>query len=292
MRWTPGRRSANLEDLRGRTGRGISFGGPVPKLGCGGFVLLLLLSIVFGQDFFSLVGGGGDPGGPPAGVPPGQEAPISTSPEEERLVDFVSFVLDDAQETWSRIFARSGETYPPATLALFRDSVRSGCGYAESAMGPFYCPRDQKVYIDLGFYEQLQNRFGAPGDFAQAYVIAHEIGHHVQNVLGISDQVRRAQQGDPGRANEFSVRLELQADCFAGIWGHSTARRNLLEEGDVDEGLGAAAAVGDDRIQRQGGGWVNPETWTHGSAEQRAHWFRRGLETGDLESCQTFAAGL
>ena len=283
MRWTPGRRSANLEDLRGRTGRGISFGGAAPKLGCGGFVLLLLLSLLFGQDFFSLVGGGVDPGGAPAGGPPGQEAPVSTSPEEERLVDFVSFVLDDSQETWSRIFAESGQTYPPATLTLFRGSVQSGCGNAQSAMGPFYCPRDEKVYIDLGFYEELQSRFGAPGDFAQAYVVAHEIGHHVQHVLGITGQARGS--------NEASIRLELQADCFAGIWGHSTARRNILEAGDVEEGLGAASAVGDDRIQQQGGGWVNPETWTHGSAEQRAYWFRRGLETGDFESCNTFEAG-
>jgi predicted metalloprotease len=283
MRWTPGRRSANLEDLRGSTGRGISFGGAVPKLGCGGFVLLLLLSVLFGQDFFSLVGGGVDPG-TPGGVPPGQEAPVATSPEEERLVDFVSFVLDDAQGTWSRIFAQAGQTYPPATLALFRDSIRSGCGVAQSAMGPFYCPRDQKVYIDLVFYEELQSRFGAPGDFAQAYVIAHEIGHHVQNVLGIADQARGS--------NEASILLELQADCFAGIYGHSTARRNILDAGDVEEGLGAAAAVGDDRIQRRSGGWVNPETWTHGSAEQRAFWFRRGLETGDFESCNTFQAGL
>ena len=284
MRWTPGRRSANLEDLRGSTGRGISFGGgAVPKLGCGGFVLLLLLSVIFGQDFFSLVGGGVDPGGAPAGVPPGQEAPIATSPEEERLVDFVSFVLDDAQGTWSQIFAQAGQTYPPATLTLFRDSVRSGCGYAEAAMGPFYCPRDQKVYIDVGFYEELQSRFGAPGDFAQAYVIAHEIGHHVQNVLGITQQGRGS--------NEASIRLELQADCFAGIYGNSTAQRNILDPGDIEEGLGAAAAVGDDRIQRRGGGWVNPETWTHGSAEQRAFWFRRGFETGDFESCNTFEAG-
>jgi uncharacterized protein len=284
MKWTPGRRSANLDDLRGSTGRGFSFGGgAVPKLGCGGFVLLLLLSVIFGQDFFSLVGGGVDPGGAPAGVP-GQEAAISTSPEEERLASFVSFVLDDSQETWSRIFAQAGQTYPPARLALFRDSVDSGCGFAQSAMGPFYCPRDQRVYIDLAFYEELQSRFGAPGDFAQAYVIAHEIGHHVQNVLGITNQGRGS--------NEASVRLELQADCFAGLYGHSTARRNILDPGDVEEGLGAAAAVGDDRLQRRSGGWVNPETWTHGSAEQRAYWFRRGLETGDFESCNTFEAGL
>jgi uncharacterized protein len=282
MRWTPGRRSANLDDLRGSTGRGISFGGAAPKLGCGGFVLLLLLSLLFGQDFFSLVGGGVDPG--TGGVPPGQEAPISASPEEERLASFVSFVLDDTQETWSRIFAQAGQTYPPARLALFRDSVQSGCGYAQSAMGPFYCPRDQRVYIDLAFYEELQSRFGAPGDFAQAYVIAHEIGHHVQNVLGITERGRGS--------NEASILLELQADCFAGLYGHSTARRNILEAGDVEEGLGAAAAVGDDRIQRRSGGWVNPETWTHGSAEQRAYWFRRGFETGDFESCNTFEAGL
>jgi predicted metalloprotease len=168
--------------------------------------------------------------------------------------------------------------------------VRSGCGFAEAAMGPFYCPADGKVYIDLAFYEELRGRFGANGDFAQAYVIAHEIGHHVQNLLGISDELRQAQEQNPGSANDLSVRLELQADCFAGIWAHTTQKRDLLEAGDVEEALGAAAAVGDDRIQQQSSGSVHPESWTHGSSEQRMRWFRTGLESGDLKSCDTFAA--
>ena len=282
MRWTPRGRSANLEDRRGMGGGGGMI--TLPRMGIGGLLLLLVLSFIFKQDFFALLGGAGDGGQPVAG------APAPTSPEEEKLIQFVSFVLDDTQETWSRIFASSGETYQPANLVLFTDAVRSGCGFAEAAMGPFYCPADQKVYVDLGFYQELRNRFGAPGDFAQAYVISHEIGHHVQNLLGISRQVRQAQQEDPGGANELSVRLELQADCLAGVWGHSTSQRNLLEEGDIEEALGAAAAVGDDRIQRQGSGEVRPETWTHGSSEQRMRWFRAGYDTGDIDRCDTFAA--
>lgn len=282
MRWTPRGRSANLEDRRGMGGGGGMI--TMPRMGIGGLLLLLVLSFIFKQDFFALLGGAGDGGQPVAGAPP------PTSPEEERLIQFVSFVLDDNQETWTRIFASSGDTYQPATLTLFTDAVRSGCGFAQAGMGPFYCPADQKVYIDLRFYQELRNRFGAPGDFAQAYVIAHEIGHHVQNLLGISRQVRQAQQEDPGRANELSVALELQADCLAGLWGHSTSQRNLLEEGDIEEALGAAAAVGDDRVQSQGSGEVRPETWTHGSSEQRMRWFRAGYDTGDINRCDTFAA--
>jgi len=253
-------------------------------MGIGGFIVLLLLSFIFKKDFFALVGGGA-----PAGTPATQGAPVSASPEEENLVQFVSFVLDDAQDTWTKIFGDAGRPYQRARLALFRDAVRSGCGYAEAAMGPFYCPPDNEVYIDLAFYEELRNRFGADGDFAQAYVITHEIGHHVQNQLGISDQVRQAQQESPGSANELSVRLELQADCFAGIWAHSTQKKNILDPGDIEEALTGAAAVGDDRIQQQTSGEVRPESWTHGSSEQRMRWFRTGLETGDLKSCDTFA---
>jgi uncharacterized protein len=280
MRWTPRGRSADLEDVRGRSG---GFGA-VPKIGLGGFIVLLLLSFIFKRDFFALLGGGADVAGPAA-----QQAPAPTSPEEEQQIQFVSFVLDDVQDTWTRLFAASGETYPHAKLAIFTDAVRSGCGLAETAMGPFYCPSDQKVYIDLGFYRELRERFGAPGDFAQAYVIAHEIGHHVQKLTGISEQVQRSQQRSSESANALSVRLELQADCYAGIWAHSTQQRNILSEGDVDEALGAAAAVGDDRIQRQSGRGVNPETWTHGSAEMRSQWFRTGFDSGDLERCDTFS---
>jgi predicted metalloprotease len=260
-------------------------------MGIGGVLLLGLLSMVFWTDFFSLVGGGG------AGAPATSEAPIQDPAEEEEVL-FMSKILDDAQANWTAEFARSNLQYRDAELALFRDSVQSGCGYAQSAMGPFYCPADQRVYIDLGFFEELQRRFGAPGDFAQAYVLAHEIGHHVQNQLGVSNQVRQAQSQarSQAEANELSVLLELQADCFAGVWAHTTqegrqeAGGPVLEAGDLEEGLAAAAAVGDDRIQSRSTGGVNPETWTHGSSEQRARWFRVGFETGDADRCDTFAA--
>jgi predicted metalloprotease len=287
MRWTPGGRSADLEDRRGEGGGGgggFRLGGG--KLGIGGFIVLALLSLIFKKNFFALVGGGsGSSGGTAAtGTPP------PTSPEEEKMIQFVSFVLDDVQNTWQKEFQQQGQSYRRAKLDLFTDSVQSGCGFAETAMGPFYCPVDQKAYIDLGFYKELRDRFGAPGDFAQAYVLAHEIGHHVQHQLGIDDKVRAAQERDPSLANQLSVAMELQADCFAGVWGHSTQQRQILEEGDVDEALNAAASVGDDRIQKQATGEVNPETWTHGSAKDRAAWFRRGFETGNSDNCDTFAS--
>ena len=278
MRWSPGHRSANVEDRRGGGGRFIRGAG---GMGAGTLVILLVLSLIFKQDFFSLVGAGGAGAAPETAAGP----PAETTPEEERLVSFVSFVLDDAQNVWQQ---ELGASYRPAKLVLFRDAVQSACGFAEAATGPFYCPADEKVYIDLGFYEELQRRFGAPGDFAQAYVLAHEIGHHVQNVLGTEAEVRRARTARADLANELSVRLELQADCYAGVWAHSTAQRQVLEQGDVEEGLGAAAAVGDDRLQRMGGGRVVPETFTHGSSQQRQQWFRRGLETGRPDACDTF----
>jgi len=197
-------------------------------------------------------------------------------------------VLDDAQDTWAALLPQLGMTYREARLVLFRDEVSSACGFAQAASGPFYCPGDEKVYIDLSFFDELKRRFGAPGDFAQAYVLAHEIGHHVQKVVGTSSEVRRAQQQRPDLANELSVRLELQADCYAGVWGNSTARRALLQQGDVEEGLAAASAVGDDRIQREATGRVNPDAFTHGSSAQRVEWFRRGMATGDPRSCDTF----
>jgi uncharacterized protein len=279
MRWSPGHRSANVEDRRGGGGRFIRGAG---GMGIGTIVILLILSLVFKQDFFSLVGAGGGETAPETAAGP----PAETTPEEERLVSFVSFVLDDAQNVWQQQLSSS---YRPAKLVLFRDAVQSACGFAESATGPFYCPGDEKVYIDLGFYEELQQRFGAPGDFAQAYVLAHEIGHHVQNLLGTEAEVRRTRETRADLANEMSVRLELQADCYAGVWAHSTAQRKLLEQGDVEEGLGAAAAVGDDRLQRMGGGRVVPESFTHGSSEQRQQWFRRGLEAGRPDACDTFS---
>ncbi len=293
MRWTRGDRSSDIEDRRGASsGMGMRVGG---GLGIGGVLILLVLSLVFGQNFFALVDQGGEvstgpevaPG--PGGAPAGRKG----TPAEEQVADFISFVLDDVQNTWTREFAKAGREYQRARLVLFTDATRSGCGFAESAAGPFYCPADSKVYIDLGFYNELRSRFGAPGDFAQAYVLAHEVGHHVQHLLGISDKVRDAQSGgNRQQANTLSVRLELQADCLAGVWAHSTNERRLLEEGDVEEGLAAASAVGDDRIQKQMGGRVSPESWTHGSAKQRAGWFRRGLETGRINDCDTFRIAL
>jgi hypothetical protein len=255
------------------------------QLGCGGILLLLVLSVVFKTDLFSLLDAGGgtaistSPGGAPSAPYPG-----GVDPDQER-VDFVNFWLDDIQQVMASRFPG----YRDARLVLFTDAIQSACGFAQSATGPFYCPGDAKVYVDLGFYRELSERFGAPGDFAQAYVMAHEIGHHVQNLLGIERQVREAQRRDPRRANQYSVATELQADCFAGVWGHSTAQRDLLERGDVEEGLRAAAAIGDDRIQRMSGRLVNPESFTHGSSAQRVEWFRRGLSTGDPDACDTFA---
>jgi uncharacterized protein len=281
MRWTPGGRSRDLEDRRGSSG---GFGGGGLRVGLGGAAVLLVLSLVFKQNFFALLGDGA------AGGEPTSAGPVASTPEEERTVEFVSFVLDDAQSTWAKLFQDRGRTYQHAKLVLFRDAIQSACGFAQSATGPFYCPGDGKVYIDLGFYDELQQRFGAPGDFAQAYVLAHELGHHVQRLLGTEARMREAQERQPELANRLSVRLELQADCYAGVWGHETAQRRLLEAGDLDEGLAAAAAVGDDRIQRMSGQGVHPDGFTHGTSEQRAGWFRRGFESGRLEDCDTFAS--
>ena len=278
MRWTRRTGPSDVEDRRGARPARAGL-----RLGLGAVFVLLLLSVVFNQDFFSLLGGG------EAVIPQGGEATATTSTEEDRLAQFVEFIVGDAQDVWTGIL---GSDYRRARLVLFRGAVQSGCGFAEAAMGPFYCPADERVYIDLGFYDDLQHRFGAPGDFAQAYVIAHEIGHHVQHVLGIESAMRRATAQRPDRANALSVALELQADCFAGVWGYSTAQRDLLERGDVEEGLGAAAAVGDDRIQRQTTGEVRPESFTHGSAADRAAWFRRGLESGQPNVCDTFGGRL
>lgn len=278
MRWTPGGVSDNIEDQRSSRGGG-GFGGA--RVGLGGLVVAGVLSLVFGRDFLTplLVSGGGA----------GETRQVDTARDraEGPQVQFVSFVLDDAQNTWRRIL---GNRYQDARLVLFRDGVQSACGQAGASTGPFYCPGDNKLYIDLSFYDELDRRFGAPGDFAQAYVLAHEVGHHVQTLLGISGRMRQAQQANPGQANALSVRLELQADCFAGIWGHSTQQRGILDKGDVDEGLAAAAAVGDDRMQKQARGYVQPESFTHGSSAQRTEWFRRGFDSGDVQACDTFAA--
>ncbi len=285
MRWREGRRSDNVEDYRGQR-----FGGAGLKLG-GGAIVVLLLGWFFGIDprlLFGLM-----QGVETTQVEPPAPGVQRTGGPDDELADFVSVVLGDTEDTWTALFAERNAQYEPPKLVLFSDVAQTGCGRAGAAVGPFYCPLDQKVYIDLGFYRQLKEQFQAPGDFAQAYVVAHEVGHHVQNLLGISDQVRAQQErGSESQANALSVRLELQADCYAGIWAnHADKARHVLEAGDVEEALGAAAAVGDDTIQRHARGSVVPDSFTHGSAEQRTHWFRTGLQSGDLESCDTFAAG-
>jgi predicted metalloprotease len=226
------------------------------------------------------------------GTPQEEQAPYQETQQEAHLREFVAVVLADTEAAWTQIFAQQGRTYEKPTLVLFRDAVQSACGTASTAAGPFYCPGDRKVYLDLSFYDELKNRFGAPGDFAQAYVVAHEVGHHVQTLLGISDRVEQARQrGGERGANALSVRLELQADCFAGIWAHNADQsRQLLEAGDIDEGLNAASAIGDDRLQRQAQGYVNPDSFTHGTSEQRVRWFKTGFQSGDLKACDTFGA--
>jgi uncharacterized protein len=278
MRWQSGDRS-NIEDQRGRRGmRGVA------PIGLGGLLLVAALSYFTGTDFFSLLSDVNN-SVPSGGVP----AEPATSPEEERMVEFVDAVAGDTQQTWARLL---GPRYERTVVSLFRDAVQSACGTAESATGPFYCPGDRKVYLDLGFFTELSQRFGAPGDFAQAYVIAHEFGHHVQNLLGTSERVREDPR--PG-TNSASVALELQADCYAGIWGHDASERGRfsagkieLEPGDAEEALQAAAAIGDDRLQRMASGRVAPERFTHGSSAQRMEWFRRGMNTGDPAQCDTF----
>jgi predicted metalloprotease len=282
MRWQDLKRSANVEDRRGMGGGRGGGGGIGGRLGIGGVVIVLIASAIFGFDPRTLLEGG----------LPVEESRSVNTPADNQARDFVAAVLGDTEQTWGALFQRNGQTYREPTLVLFTGQVESTCGFAEAAMGPFYCPADQKVYIDLGFFEELRQRFRAPGDFAQAYVIAHEVGHHVQNLLGIAAKVREAQQRLPrAQANAYQVRMELQADCFAGLWAHHAERaRQILEQGDVEEALNAASAIGDDRLQRQAQGQVVPDSFTHGTSAQRARWFRRGLESGDLKTCDTFAA--
>jgi uncharacterized protein len=285
MKWTPGGRSDDVEDQRGQSSGGGGGGGGL-RLGIGGFIVVGILSLVFKRNLFSDLS--------TATSPRGTDAPSSggytSTPDEDKQVQFVSFVLDDIQKTWTAEFQRRGKAYQRAKLVLFTGEVRSACGNADAASGPFYCPSNQKAYIDLAFYQELKRRFAAPGDFAQAYVIAHEIGHHVQNLLGIEPKLRQLQHAHPDEANELSVKMELQADCFAGIWGKSTEQRQLLDVGDVEEALNCASAIGDDRLQRSTRGRVNPETFTHGSSAQRVRWFKKGMTSGRIENCDTFAA--
>ncbi len=285
MRLKRRKQSKNLEDRRFQTGRSRAVRGT--GLGLGGLAIIIVLSLVTGQDFLSLLGGDGALMQAPQGG--GAATPGTTTPEEDELALFMNDVLIDIQETWAGLLPQVGSQYQDTQLVLFREAIQSACGFAQSATGPFYCPGDRKVYIDLSFYDDLRTRFGAPGDFAQAYVLAHEIGHHIQNLLGIERQVRELQQSNPRMRNEYSVAMELQADCLAGVWGNSAGQRNVLSPGDIQEGLQAASAIGDDRIQRQTQGHVTPDSFTHGSSEQRMFWLRRGLETGNPDACDTFS---
>jgi predicted metalloprotease len=282
MRWEDERESDNVEDRRGQTARrGV-------PLGIGGLLAVLLISYFTGADprrLLQLLSGGD---ATTSQVPDGGRAPAG--PPADQLGRFSSVVLASTEDVWKDVFTQSSRTYRPPKLVLFSEAVESACGFTTAAVGPFYCPPDAKVYLDLSFFKELASRFGAPGDFAQAYVIAHEVGHHVQNLLGISDQVSRLQRrGSQQQSNAISVRLELQADCLAGVWGHfANEKKKLIEPGDVEEGLGAAAAIGDDRLQREAGRRVQPESFTHGSSADRVRWFKQGLEHGTIEGCDTF----
>ena len=282
MRWESGRRSENVEDRRGFHVSRRAAGGGI------GTIVLVLVALYFGVDpsVFLTV----DQTPIPGSGTSTRSAPYSASPQEQRLAEFVSVVLGDTEDTWNALFRSMGKSYEEPKLVLFSGSVESACGFASAAVGPFYCPEDQKVYIDLSFYNDLKNRFGAPGDFAQAYVIAHEVGHHVQNLLGISDKVHSLRgRVSEKEANKLSVMMELQADCLSGVWAyHADKARKILEQGDVEEALNAASAIGDDRLQRRSRGYVTPDSFTHGSSAQRMHWFKRGLETGSIGQCNTF----
>ena len=319
MRWEDKERSENLEDRRAE-GAGLPTGFPGrasgPRVGLRlprgrngrvsvtGLIVMLVVMYFLGINPLSLlsgagmggagIGGAGSDPFATAGVDPGAGfqgenpagAPVETTANEEKQVGFVSFVLDDLQSTWAKLLPG----YRDAKLVLFRDATRSGCGVGQREMGPFYCPADQKVYVDLAFYDELRSRFGAAGDFAQAYVLAHEIGHHIQALTGVEKQVRAEQRSQPGSENELSVKIELQADCLAGVWGHQAGQRGVLEPGDIEEGLRAAAAIGDDRIQKMSGRGVHPESFTHGSSADRKQWLERGLASGNPDDCNTFGS--
>lgn len=285
MRWSDGRRSDNVEDRRGRAGPAMAAGG----IGVGGLLLAVVVGLLGGDPMVVLQQLGGGSVQSPMAPPSRRSAPPTAA--ENQLADFVSVVLADTEDAWQKEFGQLGRRYRPPKLVLFDGVVASACGRASGATGPFYCPLDQKVYIDLSFYRQLRQQLGAPGDFAQAYVIAHEVGHHVQQQLGIEQKVSELRQRSPAaQANQLSVRLELQADCLAGVWAHNTAtQRRTLEEGDIEEAMNAAGRIGDDTLQRQSSGRVRPESFTHGTSEQRQRWFATGLRSGDINSCDTFS---
>lgn len=282
MRWENGRRSDNVEDRRGLTrSRGVMGGGI-------GMLILIVAAYFFGVDPTQLLNQMPTGSSTTSGV-----QPQAGSAEENRMADMVSVVLAETEDTWGEIFRKAGTTYQVPKLVLFSDAVDSACGFTSAAVGPFYCPPDRKVYLDLSFFRDLENRFQAPGEFAQAYVIAHEVGHHVQHLLGISEEIDNARRRvrSEAEANNINVRMELQADCLSGIWANHTEKsKHILESGDIEAALRAASAIGDDRLQRQSQGYVTPDSFTHGSSEQRMRWFRRGLETGDLAQCNTFKA--
>jgi predicted metalloprotease len=289
MDWTPGGTSDDIEDRRDESGGGGGGGGGFGlggggiggiHLGLGGTIVLIVLSLFFRTNLFQFFSG------TPVSTVRTSEPNTAQDASEDREVKFISFVLDDVQKNWDRVLpGQTNVPYRHAKLVLFREATRSACGTAETAIGPFYCPGDQKVYLDLGFFNELASRFGAPGEFAQAYVIAHEIGHHVQKLLGIESQVRRLQEANPRAENQLSVQMELQADCLAGVWGYSTEQRNFVHEADVEAGLAAAAAVGDDRLQRAAQGYVSPEKFTHGTSAQRVASFKKGLDSGQVSAC-------
>jgi predicted metalloprotease len=283
MDWTPGGLSDDVEDRRGSSGGGGVGGGGI---GIIGFVILLIISLVTGRNFIgAYLSGGGQ-------VASQSSRSAVASPAEDRSAQLVSFVLDDVQKTWTAILPeQTGRNYRHAKLVLFRDYTQSGCGVAQSQTGPFYCPADEKVYIDLSFWDELRRIGGSTADFAQAYVVAHELGHHVQNILGVEQKVRQLSSQNPGAKNSLSVDLELQADCLAGVWAHSSEERRIVHEEDISEGLKAAAAVGDDHLQKMARGTVSPETFTHGTSAQRVAWFKRGLERGSVAACNTFQGG-
>jgi uncharacterized protein len=287
MRWRDGRRSENVEDGRGTGGGGGGFGGGGLKLGLGGIVLLAA-AYFLGLDPRMVMG---LMQATQSSTVSADAGPVATGAPKDEAGDFMSVVLADTEDTWGEIFRQGGSTYTPPKMRFFEGGTRSGCGAASTESGPFYCPADQRVYIDLAFFRELEERFQAPGDFAQAYVVAHEVGHHVQHLLGIADKVRNAQDSaSQGEQNQLQVRMELQADCFAGIWAnHAQRSRQILENGDIEEAMGAASAVGDDIIQKRAQGHVVPESFTHGSAAQRQQWFQRGLQNGTLKACDTFA---
>ncbi len=291
MRWQPGHSSPDLIDRRGARGGGGGLGGilwllPLLLRTPLGWVVLLVVGAVWLGGRFC---GGADPARDAARDQAGERGAVGTARSGDEAKQFVGFVLDDAQDTWSRVFASRGGEYRRAKLVLFTDATQTACGYGQAATGPFYCPRDERVYLDLGFFRELDAQLGAAGDFAQAYVIAHEIGHHVQHQLGITERVHGSPEGAKGESGA-SVRLELQADCFAGVWAHGTRERALLERGDLEEATTAAAAIGDDRLQREASGTVSPDRFTHGTSQQRVRWFRRGMESGSVEACDTFSA--